>query len=345
MGPISNLMYLAASRALDRGMQFVVAKQGGDGLWRDFLTPAGEASSWPSGFIGAALHLAGAETGVLQKALVTLIANQGADGGWGYNESTPSDADSTACALLFLARMGHKGDVCERAASCLVRHQRHSGGVATYHEPGPIRRFMDVGRWMRFKGWCHPHIEVTAMAGRALAALSPEDWSSEIDAAWRYVKLQQRAEGNWNSYWWTSPHYSTLQAVELASFMRDESCIGRAAEAVVQCQSEHGDWAAPGAATSAFATALSLSILLCAKGHPQQVSRAVQRLVELQDDDGGWPSHPIMRIPLPGTVDPDRPQRWLFVSFAGGIVVRDQNRTFTSAACLTALAQAKAAMG
>ena len=27
---------------------------------------------------------------------------------------------------------------------------------------------MGVGRWMRFAGWCRPHTEVTATAGRAL---------------------------------------------------------------------------------------------------------------------------------------------------------------------------------
>lgn len=333
-----------ASLALERGTRFVLANQGRDGLWRDFLTPAGEASEWPTGFIATALHLAGAEAGALERAADTLVANQNVDGGWGYNEAVPSDADSTACVLLFLARLGRRESACRRAASCLLQHQRReNGGIATYREPGPIRRFMGVGRWMRFDGWCRPHTEVTATAGRALVAFAPDNCSAEIGAAWRYVRSQQRADGSWSSYWWTSPHYTTLQAVELALSLGDHDSVGRAAEWAIRGQAGGGAWSAPGAATSAFATALSLSVLLHAGASRQPVERGIARLAALQDEDGGWPSHPIMRIPLPGAVDPDRRRRWRLGG--RGIVVRDQHRTFTSAACIAALARAREATG
>jgi squalene cyclase len=332
----------AAAAAIERGMRFVLAKQGRDGFWRDFLTPAGEASAWPTGVIAAALHVAGAETSPLQRAADTLVTSQNDDGGWGYNETVPSDADSTACVLLFLAQMGHRGSTCRRAASCLVRHQRReNGGIATYREPGPIRRFMGVGRWMRFDGWCRPHTEVTAMAGRALAAFAPNNGASEADAAWRYVRSQQCPDGSWSSYWWTSPHYTTLQAVELAVLLADHDAVGRAAEWALRSQADDGAWSAPGAATSAFATALSLSLLLNARASGHPVERAIWRLAALQEDDGGWPSHPIMRIPLPGDVEPDKRRRWRLGG--RGLVVRDQHRTFTSAVCVAALAQAREA--
>jgi squalene cyclase len=335
---------MAASVALELGMRFVLAKQGRDGLWRDFLTPAGEASEWPTGFIATALHLAGAEASVLERAADTLIANQNVDGGWGYNENVPTDADSTACVLLFLALMGHRGSTCRRAASCLVRHQRReNGGIATYCEPGPIRRFMGVGRWMRFDGWCRPHTEVTATAGRALLSLAPDNCSPEINAAWRYTQSRQCVDGSWSSYWWTSPHYTTLQAVELALSLGDHDPVSRAAEWAIRSQAEDGAWSAPGAAISPFATALSLSVLLNAGASRRPVERAILRLAALQDEDGGWPSHPVMRIPLPRDVDPDRRRRWRFGGLGRGFVVRDQHRTFTSAACVAALARAREA--
>jgi squalene cyclase len=326
----------AAALALERGVRFLLATQGPDGLWRDFVTPAGEASEWPTGFIATALHLAGAGASALERAAGTLVASQNVDGGWGYNEDVPSDADSTACVLLFLALMGHRGSTCERAASCLVRHQRtENGGISTYAEPGPIRQFMGVGRWMRFGGWCSAHTEVTATAGRALAACAPDDRRREIEAAWRYARARQCADGSWSPYWWTSPHYATVQAVELALSVGDHDSVNRAAEWAMRSQADDGAWSAPGAATSAFATALSLSILLHAGASGPPVERAISSLVALQDDDGGWPSHPIMRIPLPGDRDPDG---WRLVRLGGGIVVRDQHRTFTSAACAAALA-------
>lgn len=332
----------SATFALERGKRFLLGQQGDDGLWRDFLTPAGEASEWPTGFVAGALQLAGADPGALGRASETLVARQNVDGGWGYHEQVPSDADSTACVLLFLASEGRGASTCRRAASCLVRHQQsESGGVATYREPGPIRRFMGVGRWMRFGGWCRPHTEVTATAGRALVAFAPDRYVAEIGAAWRYVRARQRPDGSWDPYWWASPHYSTLQAVELASAMGDHDAVARAAAWAIRGQAEDGGWSAPGAATSAFATALALSVLVCARASREPVERAISRLAALQHGDGGWPSHPIMRIPLPGDADPDRRRR--FVDLGRGIVVEDQHRTFTSAACVAALARAREA--
>lgn len=316
---------------LERGTRFLLARQGNDGLWRDFHTPAGEASEWPTGFVGAALRGAGAESSPLERAADALVGRQNADGGWGYNEDVPSDADSTACVLLLLACLGRRGGACDRAVSCLLAHQHENGGIATYAESGPIREFMGVGRWMRFGGWCSPQPEVTAAAGRALAAVAPGECSSEIDAAWRYVRSRQRPDGSWPSYWWTSPHYATQQAVELGASLDDHSAVARAGEWALR---DDGDG-------SPFATALSVSVLRRANATWEAVENATSRLVALQDDDGGWPSRPIVRIPLPDDVDPDRRHRRLLLSLGLGVVVDDQHRTFTTAACLAALAQAR----
>ncbi len=309
---------------MEGGTRFLLAMQGSDGLWRDFLTPAGEASEWPTGFVATALHLAGADANPLDLAADALVTRQNDDGGWGYNEDVPSDADSTACVLMFLALTGRHESACARAAACLVRHQRcDDGGVATYNDPGPIRRFMGVSWWWRFDGWCSSQTEVTAIAGRALAAVGR---GAEADAAWRYVRSRQRDDGSWSSYWWTSAHYATQQAVELAVSFGDQDAVGRAAGWALRNE---------GLDAPAFATALSLSVLLHAGASREAIERAVARLAELQDGDGGWPSHPIMRIPLPGDTNPDRRRL-----IGRGTVVRDQHRIFTSAACVTVLARA-----
>lgn len=333
---------LVRQLAEERGTQFLLKSQGADGLWRDFLTPAGEASEWPTGFVGTALVFAEVDRSAFRRATDTLVANQNDDGGWGYNEDVPSDADSTACVLRFLALIGDRGSSCERAVRFLCAHQRtEDGGIATYRDAGPIRRFMGVGPWMRFRGWCQPHTEVTAMAGRALVTAAPRERRVEVDAAWQFVRSRQCADGSWSSYWWTSPHYTVLQAVELALLLRDQAPVDRAAAWAIRTQQEDGGWSAPDVATSAFATALSLSILVNARASRQPIERAVERLVALQESDGGWPSHPIMRIPLPGDAHPNRRRRWPFSGLGRGIVVSDQHRTFTSAACLTALALAR----
>jgi squalene cyclase len=346
--PTIARMRETAGSAIEGGIDFLLAGQGDDGMWRDFLTAAGQASTWPTGYIGNCLQLAGADRNALERTADALVPLQQSDGGWGYNEETPSDADSTSWALLFLARMGGRDRACRRAGLCLARHQRrHSGGVATYAEPGPIRRYMDLGRWVPFRGWCRPHIEVSAVAGRAHCALASDVSHARAGAAWRYVHSRQNADGSWNSYWWTSPHFATQQAVELALSMRDLDPVRRAAAWTLRGQGHDGGWGAPGdVPTSAFATALSLSVLVSAGLDDwRPVARAIDALVRLQQEDGGWPSHPTLRIPFPADPSTAGDDRWRLVRFAPGIVVQDQHRTFTSATCVAALARAKHATG
>jgi hypothetical protein len=65
----------------------------------------------------------------------------------------------------------------------------------------------------------------------------------------------------------------------------------------------------------------------------------------MQDADGSWPNDPILRIPLPSVIDPEKRHIWLLGSRGIGIVVADQHRTFTSAACVAALAGALSLLG
>jgi hypothetical protein len=224
---------------------------------------------------------------------------------------------------------------------CLARHQdAKTGGVATYREPGPIRRFMGLGAEADLGGWCSSHVEVTATAGRAFAAVTSTPEGREAEAAWRYVSSRQRPDGSWASYWWTTNHYPTLQAVALAAEMGAEEAVKRAADWALREQCQDGGWSAPGAPTSAFATALSLSVLVRAGVRGPHVDRAVERLQALQDADGGWPSQPIMRIPPPDLAEPDDRDTWRSDELGTGVVVRDQHRTFTTSVCVGALALA-----
>lgn len=299
---------------------------------------AGEGADWPTGVIAAELAPVAAEREPLERAADSLLAAQHDDGGWGYHSGVPTDADSTACALLFLAALGRRDSCVKRATACLARHQDgDSGGLATYREPGPIRGFMGLGEETDLGGWCASHLEVTATAGRAFAAVAGVAPSGAAEAAWRYVSSRQRADGSWASYWWTTPHYPTLQAVALADEVRDGAAVRRAADWALREQGQDGGWPAPDIPTSAFATALSLAVLLRAGVSGPRVERAIERLGELQDADGGWPSHPIMRIPPPALAEPDDHRSWRSDGLGTGVVVRDQHRTFTTAVCVGAL--------
>lgn len=326
---------------LAAAIDFLLARQGDDGLWRDFWTPAGEASTWPTGYIAHALTLAGADHGSLRRAAVALARCQQPGGGWGYNEQTPCDADSTAWAVLFLTSLGSHGRAARHAGECLARHQRRGGGVATFAQAGPIRRYTGLPRWMPFRGWCQPQVEVSAVAGRAFAALSSSELDNRAMDAWRQVRSRQSTDGSWPSYWWTTPHVATHQAAALALRMRDAGPVRRAAGWALRGQRPDGGWCASGTEISPFATALATSMLAqCRLDEPAPVSRGVDALLRLQEPDGGWPSHPILRVPLPPDRRPAGERRWRPVQLGEGIVVEDQHRTFTTATCVAALAAA-----
>jgi squalene cyclase len=322
----------------ERGAEFLLARQGPDRRWRDFQTLAGEAVDWPTAVIGAALADSERGQDALEHAADALIATQQPDGGWGYSATVPTDADSTACVIRFLAVIERRGDWRVRAVACLARHHsRDSGGVATYREPGPIRRFMGLPRHGDLSGWCSEHLEVTAAAGLAFAAVGARECA---EAAWRYVKRRQRRDGSWASFWWVSPHYPTRQAADLAVALADKPSARRAAAWIARDQQPDGGWSGPGGETSAFATAESLSVLLGAGADAAGAERGVKRLLSLQQPDGGWLSEPIMRIPPPHTHEPDSVSSWRPDALGTGVVVRDQHRLFTTAACVRALALA-----
>lgn len=328
-------------KALADGVAFLLARQGADGLWHDFETLAGEASDWPTGFIGVQLLDAGVRGAPIDAAADALMKRQHRDGGWGYHRDVPSDADSTACVLMFLAAAGGDGQAMERAGRCLRRHQDpRSGGVCTYADPEPIRRYMTMGRRVDMRGWCSNHLEVTATAGRAFAAVPRGRFRAEADLAWRYVERRQATDGGWDSYWWADRHYPTLQAVALGCALGDPEPAAQAATWARAEQLPSGAWAGSGTERSAFATALSLAVMLHGGRHVDAVRRGLAELIGLQQDDGGWPAHALMRIPPPHVAEPDGLESWRVDGLGTGVVVRDHHRLFTTAACTAMLALA-----
>jgi squalene cyclase len=327
-------MQRAAELAVRRGIEFLLKEQDDDGMWRDFMTPAGKASCWPTGFILSAARTAAADHTSFSLAARALVARQKADGGWGYNEDTPSDADSTSWAALALSNHPFKfGDAIPRAAAFLRRHQRRDGGIATYDKAGPIRRYTALPRWLPFRGWCGSTVEVSATASRALRAI---DLPSTNDLAWRYILSRQRLDGSWGAYWWTTPHVATEQAVALGASLGDTGTIERAAKWAVRILDRDGP---------AFNIALCLSIVVNATPRDlETINHMTDMLQHRQLADGSWPSVRTLRVPMPADTTVSDNRGWRPIRFDGGLEVADQQRTFTTATCIAALVRASDAL-
>ncbi len=324
----------AAEPAVRRGIDFLLKGQHDDGMWRDFMTPAGQASCWPTGYVLSAARAAGADRSSLSRAARALVERQNPDGGWGYNEDTPSDADSTSWVVLalFSSPIDCRNAI-PRAAGFLRRHRRRDGGIATYDKAGPIRRYTSLPRWLPFHGWCKSTVEVSATATRALGAIDP---SSSNDSAWRYIRSRQRPNGSWGSYWWTTPHVATEQAVRLGASLGDTEPIERAAKWAVRILNRDGP---------AFNIALCLSIVVSATPRDfEAINHAIDILQHHQLADGSWSSASMLRIPVPPDTTESDDRRWRLVRFDGGMEVADQQRTFTTATCVAALARASIAL-
>jgi len=345
---VASIGATSVEQALAGGVEFLLAQQGRDGLWRDFETLAGEASDWPTGFVGAQLVGAGVHGTPIDRAAEALLRRQHRDGGWGYHHYVPSDADSTAWSLMFLAALGLGRNAMEQAGSSLQRFQDpRTGGVSTYADPGPIRRYLHAGPRLDVRGWCSCHLEVTATAGRAFALVPNGRFRQEAELAWQYVERRQAPDGGWDSYWWVDRHYPTWQAVAMADALGRPEPVARAAAWARSEQLSEGAWSATRFARSAFATALSLTVRIRA-GDPgpqdDTILRGLLELVDLQQPDGSWPGHASMRIPPPGVAEPESYQSWQVDGLGTGVVLRDHHRLFTTAACVSLLALAAGAV-
>lgn len=215
----------------------------------------------------------------------------------------------------------YSGNTSGREAGC---HVRARGADSTVH-PAPARA--------EFVGWCDSHPCVTALAATA----------NEFDGRLRALDsliVGQEEDGSWAAYWWCDESYTTALACEALV----EEPIGRPSSRARSAAWAAARIGADGAArsplngmASAFATANCLRTLTCVQRHEEHQQRAVRRLIEIQDSDGGWPSSAELRIPPPGVTDPATYPTWSYGGRGGGSIQTDKQRCFTTATVLEAL--------
>jgi hypothetical protein len=302
---------IAASGSAGACAEFILRHQSGEGSWTDWALPPGPSDYWTTAYIGA--RLSGlprpfrSRTGPAVRAAAHWLARQEGDGGgWGYNDKVGCDADSTANAILFLAREGFT--VKARSYERLLGFQRPDGGFSTYPwDEG-------LGSW----GGSHP--DVSAVAAQALLPLLGSD-SDVLRRATGYVVKQRDPAGIWNSFWWPSPLYATEASLSLLRATRTQVDLGQV------CRTLLGMTPA-----NAFESALLIGCLLHAADGPRsdRAEELADRLVAEQLPDGSWASTPILRV-----TDRDCTQPWECPD--PGPVYADPRRLFTSATVLRSL--------
>ena len=304
------------AQALSRATDFLLSQQAHTGRWSDFLLPAGPSDEWVTAFVGACLLEVPDEKTrwAARRAWEALLRRRPDEPGWGYNRLTPADADSTAWTLRLAAGLRiveHRHVAAARAF--LAGHVSADGGITTYGQRDPIRRYTRLAEDASFAGWQGPHACVTAAAAPLVGAVAVD-----------YLRRQQQEAGNWQGYWWWDDEYTTALAAEAAPATRATSA-GWARTRLSASGAVHSVDGEP----SAWATAWCLRVL-GQEGFGADEARAVRWLLGAQQVDGSWPASARLRVPMPAQLNPAGQERT--------INALDQNRVFTTAAVAAALA-------
>jgi len=296
------------ARAVTRALEYLVNSQREGGQWADFQLPVGTSTTWVTAYVGNALILAHRSfpTGegfqhAIRRAASFLVATFRSSG-WGFNETTESDADSSALAVLFLRESGCN---VESMRSALLQYRTHDGGYGTF-------RKVDHDNC-----WASTHADVLPTVLRALGSFGSE--------AGQTLLRTRSLGGHWRSYWWTTDLYATQLALNvLARTPLSDNCQDSRAWLLERVDS-----------VSTFDRALCLSALQSLPDDPvtrDRMKRLRLALLDSQNSDGSWPASASLRVPDFGCSHP-----WETPS---SVRVYGDFGLFTTATAILALSQA-----
>lgn len=173
-----------------------MARQAPDGCWPDYPDiEVGPSQAWTTAYVGFALSSGVPSRSVargLARAVKRLHALEQPDG-WGYNEGSACDADSTAWSIRFLNRHDAlRGLDSRRLLSPYVG------------EEGLVRTFRASGR---FGSWSHHSDEVAPILTLAwLETHVPYEPIQIITR--RQFERANKPDTSMSSFWWECPEYA-----------------------------------------------------------------------------------------------------------------------------------------
>jgi hypothetical protein len=255
--------------------------------------------------------------------LVRILSEENG-GQWGFSPPGPYhtdefrvfhvDADDTAYVIRTLRLLG-----VNRPPECLVPFYREPERLfVTFDAPGPTS--LTTAGSPAHNLLAHPEVNANvflALRGTHLQALINRDM----------LRQAQDERGFWRSYFYPSPLFATLLAVDvLDGDPAFADVIARALAFVAGAQHADGSWGADG---DPYETALGVTVLAGRPAHAAATARGVEHLLATMAPDGSWSSQACI---------------WEF--HAGDHDVwraYDTHRAYVSARCTTALRRAAGA--
>lgn len=187
---------LSCLDALIRTEQYLLARQAPDGAWMDYPDiEVGLSLAWTTAYTGFALSLPPTtQMGTLSLArTVRYLHTLERPDGWGYNERSASDADSTAWAIRFLNRL----DALRGRNSMyfLAQYTGDDGTVRTYHASDT------------FGIWAGHSDEVAPVVALALLETDSARESAHLIST-RQFTVANAPSAPFESLWWECAEYA-----------------------------------------------------------------------------------------------------------------------------------------
>lgn len=259
------------NNALHDGVRYLCDLQEPDGQWRDYALPVGASNQWVTAYVGYSLARCATLSGnplaasAAKKAVEWLTENKAYSDGWGYNDTTGPDADSTAITMALLRELGQPTDSV--AAEYLRTQWRTDAGIATYSAPN---------------AWGQAHWDVTPLA---YLALGGEDQERLKDEFFNAMLSNRIPGGMWRSYWWRNPYYSTYITLDVLRQLHLAEPVGLPASVDTVLRADN---------------AFDLSCLIgtrCLRGAGrEELGAHLRGLLRWQAADGRWPGAANLRV-------------------------------------------------
>jgi hypothetical protein len=278
--------------------RYLMSQQRDDGSWQDYDLPVGPSNQWITAVVGLSLAERGGEdnTQAASRAAQWLLDNRYEEG-WGFNETTGPDVDSTAHALLLF----HALDLPAPASAqdWLRARWQKEGGFATYDQDD---------------AWGNAHVCVTAIAYSAVYRSSPEQRPPGL---LEFLIDHRLPTGDWPAYWWRSNHYAHYFVLRL---------LGELDEPLFPVSPKRDyDF------TSALDLACIVGIEAALGCEPDAWEPMLKALLSHQQNDGAWPPGKDLRVTNADVVAP-----WSDPE-ASGEYYEDTGALLTTAICLRVL--------
>jgi hypothetical protein len=293
--------------SVEAGIGFLSRTQRTDGSWRGFMLAPGASNEWITAHVAFLIEDVPGTGQMRDCAARRLLADARRRPGWGYNHRVRIDSDSTAQAIIVLARLGY--EVPDASVAPLLAARRESGGFATY-EPRMIN-----GRPRSW--WEMAHADVTLVAAEALKRIGRYEHERLEALDWLTSQLQ---DGVAPAYWWPSLAYSLWAQARTGL---EPAATAEAAEQLLEGE------------TRPVFLAMLMTAALADGRWSESIAVAVKRLIEARQCDGSWLCAPCLRTTSashPGGID------------APGPVSADPYRAFSTAHAVAALSRVGAVL-